>query len=63
MLLRSPFTVSFHSTHLISLSFCITLLRLGGDQMPRSADGHQKVHMNVRFMSRFSPFLLNCNAS
>lgn len=57
MLSGSPSAASFHPTHLISLSFCIAVLLLGSDEMPRSADGHSKVHVNVRFiLSMFSAF-------
>lgn len=63
MLSGSPSAVSFQSTHLISLSLCIALLLLGGDAMPRSADGHSKVHVHVGFMTMFSPFFFYFNAS
>ena len=55
MLSRSPSALSFESTHLIYLIFCVALLLLGGDETPRSADGHSKVHVNVGFiLSMFS---------
>lgn len=56
MLPGSPSAVSFHPTYLISLSFCIALLLLGGGEMPRNAGGHSKVHVYVGIMRIFSHF-------